>query len=964
MYWYRKKHETSATPPRKRENRKTQTMENTVFQEDTLCAGDRSRWSADCLAAAQRAVRASQPVGFVAGYYDDVLTITDVSSYFLENLGYTYENFMQATGGSLKPLFYGENQSFLEPDRWPNIHGAGDGRLLTRDGLPMYARLYKEEAVDADGRPMWVLAAKVDWTQQNLTLVNSVIQSGLWYVDCDEAGNQLGIVFSHEFRTMLGFHDVLDFPNDFSVWEERIHPEDHARVMQLWNAAVADRTGNVKYEAEYRMQLRDGSYQWFRDSAESTRNVNGIVRRLVGVFINIDAEKQAELNAQRVKELSRENHMKDLLIQGTLKLVDHYALCDLANDRYNFYDMTPYEVYPRQGLYSNLVKRIGENFQLIAVGEDISEAFSPERIRAALQDPDDVYRFEYASKDEAVSKSISITPVTWKNGQVEQVLFVSQDTTQEKQTERQARMALKDAYDAANRANRAKTAFLSNMSHDIRTPMNAIVGMTAIAGANIENQERVLDCLGKITQASRHLLGLINEVLDMSRIESGKVVLTEEEFNLGELIDNLIAMAKSSIEEHHHAFEVRLETIEHEAVCGDALRIQQMITNILSNAIKYTPDGGSITFSLAERPTAHKGVGCYVFTVADNGVGMTEEFQKVLFEPFTRADDKRTSKIQGTGLGMAITRNIVNMMNGTIKVESAPGKGSTFTVTVFLKLQEAEAVDNEILADLPVLVVDDDAVCRESTVTMLEEIGIDGEAAASGPEAVERTVERHQRQQDYFAVLVDWKMPGMDGIETTRAIRQQVGRDVPIIVLTAYDYAEIEEEARKAGVDDFIAKPLFRSRLTAALKNLVEGRPIQPAHDGLEHLTQNDYHDKHILLVEDNALNREIAQELIGMTGANVEVAENGQEAVDAFAAAPAGHFDLIFMDIQMPLMNGYEAAAAIRSTRKGLRVPIVAMTANAFAEDVILAKNAGMNEHLAKPLDLHKLNDVLKRWL
>ena len=801
-------------------------MENTVFQEDTLCASDRSRWSADCLAAAQRAVRASQPVGFVAGYYDDALTITDVSSYFLENLGYTYENFMQATGGSLKPLFYGENQSFLEPDRWPNIHGAGDGRLLTRDGLPMYARLYKEEAVDADGRPMWVLATKVDWTQQNLSLVNRVIQSGLWYIDYDEKGRQTGMVYSHEFRAMLGYHDVLDFPNELASWERLLHPEDHDRVMAALTTAINDEKGGWKYDIEYRMKMPDGSYQWFRDSAETSRRLDGVARRMVGIFVNIDKRKQAE-----------------------------------------------------------------------AVAE-------------------------------------------------------------------QASNALRDAYNAANRANRAKTAFLSNMSHDIRTPMNAIVGMTAIAGANMDNQERVLDCLGKITQASRHLLGLINEVLDMSRIESGKVVLTEEEFNLGELIDNLIAMAKSSIEEHHHAFEVRLDKIEHEAVCGDALRIQQMITNILSNAIKYTPDGGSITFSLAERPTTHKGVGCYVFTVADNGVGMTEEFQKVLFEPFTRADDKRTSKIQGTGLGMAITRNIVNMMNGTIKVDSAPGKGSTFTVTVFLKLQETEAVDNEILADLPVLVVDDDDVCRESTVTMLEEIGIDGEAAASGPEAVERTVERHQRQQDYFAVLVDWKMPGMDGIETTRAIRQRVGRDVPIIVLTAYDYAEIEEEARKAGVDDFIAKPLFRSRLTAALKNLVEGRPIQPAHDGLEHLTQNDYHDKHILLVEDNALNREIAQELIGMTGANVEVAENGQEAVDAFAAAPAGHFDLIFMDIQMPLMNGYEAAAAIRSTRKGLRVPIVAMTANAFAEDVILAKNAGMNEHLAKPLDLHKLNDVLKRWL
>ena len=801
-------------------------MENTVFREDRFCSFGPSQLNADCFAAAERALRASQPVGFVVGCYDDALTVTDVSEYFLENLGYTYEEFMQATGGSLRPLFYGENQSFLAPDRWPGIQGAGDGRLLTKDGLPLYARLYKDDAVDAAGRPVWVLAAKVDWTQQNLSLVNSVIQSGLWYIDYDEKGRQTGMVYSHEFRVMLGYHDVLDFPNEISSWEKLIHPADRARVLAALHAAAADETGTVKYDVEYRMKMPDGSYQWFRDSAEASRRLNGTARRMVGIFVNVDKRKRAE-----------------------------------------------------------------------AVAE-------------------------------------------------------------------QASSALKDAYDAANRANRAKTEFLSNMSHDIRTPMNAIVGMTAIARANIGNQERVVDCLGKITQASRHLLALVNEVLDMSRIESGKVVLTEEEFNLGELVDNLVTMAKPSIEEHHHHFEVRLEKIEHEAVCGDSLRIQQMVTNILSNAIKYTPDGGHITFSLAERPTASGNLGCYEFMVEDDGVGMTPEFQKVLFEPFTRADDQRTSKIQGTGLGMAIARNIVNMMNGTIKVDSAPGKGSKFTVTIFLKRQDISAEKVEELADLSVLVVDDDELSREGAVEMLEEIGIDAEAVSSGPEAVERTVKRHEEQNDFFAILMDWQMPGMDGITATRKIRSRVGRDVPIIVLTAYDYAEIEEEARAAGVNDFIAKPLFRSRLTAALKNLVDGRPIQLPKESLEHLTQNDFRGKNILLVEDNALNREIAQELIEMTGASVETAENGQEAVDVFAAAPAGHFDLIFMDIQMPQMNGYQAAAAIRSLPKGLRVPIVAMTANAFAEDVILAKNAGMNEHLAKPLDLHKLNDVLNRWL
>ena len=532
--------------------------------------------------------------------------------------------------------------------------------------------------------------------------------------------------------------------------------------------------------------------------------------------------------------------------------------------------------------------------------------------------------------------------------------------------EHQTMLAVEAALEVAEKASKAKTDFLSNMSHDIRTPMNAIVGMTAIAGANINNPERVADCLGKITQSSHHLLGLINEVLDMSRIESGKVVLNEEAFNLAELVDDLIGINKGSIAAHGHSLDVHLHKLEHEDVYGDSLRIQQVITNILSNAIKYTPDGGHIVFSIAEQPTHSPGVGCYQFTVKDNGIGMTPEFQKILFEPFTRADDKRTTKIQGTGLGMAIAQNTVNMMNGTIDVESELGKGSKFTVTIFLKLQNRSTEQIDELAHLPVLVVDDDVLCCESTVEMLQEVGIDGEWTTSGEEAVARAAAHHEAHNDYFAVLVDWKMPGMNGVELTRCIRQKLGKALPIIVLTAYDYTDIEDEARTAGVNDFITKPLFRSRLTAALKNLVAGKPNAADRNELDELARCDYTGKRILLVEDNALNREIAKEIIGMTGVSIECAENGREAVEKFTAAPVGYYDLIFMDIQMPLMNGYETTAAIRAQtlHGGQTIPIVAMTANAFAEDVVLSRNAGMNDHIAKPLDLNKLNDVLQQWL
>ena len=539
------------------------------------------------------------------------------------------------------------------------------------------------------------------------------------------------------------------------------------------------------------------------------------------------------------------------------------------------------------------------------------------------------------------------------------------DVSQEKKAEIESHKALKDAYRAAENASRAKTEFLSNMSHDIRTPMNAIVGLTAIAGANIESQDRVVECLGKITKSSRHLLGLINEVLDMARIESGRISLAEEDFSLPELVDNLLTLTKPAIDEHQHRLEVHVEHIEHEAVCGDSLRIQQVFVNLMSNAVKYTPDGGNITLTIKEKPNGFSELGCYEFSIEDNGIGMTPEFQKIMFEPFSRADDHRTTKVQGTGLGMAIARNIVNLMNGDIQVESAPNKGTKITVTVYLKLQENEKEQEKELLDLPVLVVDDDKTCCESTVATLQEIGIAGEWVLTGKEAVERCAARHKTGRDYFAVILDWKMPEIDGIATARKIRERVGEDVTIIILTSFDFSEIEEEARAAGVNAFMAKPLFRSRLTATLRQFTSGKKEKNARNYLEDFAKENYAGKRILLVEDNELNREIATEIIGMTGVTIDSAENGKIAVEKVMEAPEKWYDLIFMDIQMPIMNGYEATAAIRALAGSRgKVPIIAMTANAFAEDVQLAKNTGMNEHIAKPLDLNKLNDVLKQWL
>ena len=738
--------------------------------------------------------------------------------------------------------------------------------------------------------------------------------------------------------------------------------EDKKTVTNFYNRAYI--TEKLKgLETELRQDCRivlNGEERW----------VSNVVMRgeiedseYAMIFLRDITESKAE-TARRM-QMASDNASMDLLIKSMVRLLDRFVVCDLENDRYRFYNLQGEMIYAPTGTYHDFVEQVAAKYKTLEPLDALAALISPENIRRNLQGENDIYKFEYCSMDENTYKIASIIPLEWNGTKLVKALLASMDVSQEKKAEIESHNALKDAYRAAENASRAKTEFLSNMSHDIRTPMNAIVGLTAIAGANIESQDRVVECLGKITKSSRHLLGLINEVLDMARIESGRISLAEEDFRLPELVDNLLTLTKPAIDEHHHQLEVHIEHIEHEAVCGDSLRIQQVFVNLMSNAVKYTPDGGNITLTIKEKPNGFSELGCYEFSIEDNGIGMMPEFQKIMFEPFSRADDHRTTKVQGTGLGMAIARNIVNLMNGDIQVESAPNKGTKITVTVYLKLQENEKEQEKELLDLPVLVVDDDKTCCESTVATLQEIGIAGEWVLTGKEAVERCAARHKTGRDYFAVILDWKMPEIDGIATARKIRERVGEDVTIIILTSFDFSEIEEEARAAGVNAFMAKPLFRSRLTATLRQFTSGKKEENARNYLEDFAKENYAGKRILLVEDNELNREIATEIIGMTGVTIDSAENGKIAVEKVMEAPEKWYDLIFMDIQMPIMNGYEATAAIRALAGSRgKVPIIAMTANAFAEDVQLAKNTGMNEHIAKPLDLNKLNDVLKQWL
>ena len=538
------------------------------------------------------------------------------------------------------------------------------------------------------------------------------------------------------------------------------------------------------------------------------------------------------------------------------------------------------------------------------------------------------------------------------------------DITEIKEEKRQKQL-LQDALNAASAANKAKSEFLSRMSHDIRTPMNAIIGMTAIAGAHIEEQDRVADCLAKITSSSRLLLGLINEVLDMAKVESGNIVLAEEKIDMAGMTQSIINMIQPMIDRKKQFFEAHIEDVKDEMVIGDLQRLQQVLLNLLSNATKYTPEGGHILFEIKEKPSMQRGMGCYEFSVSDDGIGMTQDFLERIFEPFERADDEAIRSIPGTGLGMAISKNIVEMLDGTIQVESTYGKGSKFTATFCLRLQEQPEWNTASLAGLPILVVDDDEIVCVDVCERLEKMGMDGEYTLCGRDAVEKVVSAHYKGRDYFAVIIDLRMPGMDGIETTRRIRAQVGKEVPIIMISAYDWSEFEDEAVKAGVNDFIVKPLFQSRLVYKLNQLVS-KQSEPISKGFNSLPQGEYGGKRILLAEDNALNREIATELLSAVNLDVEVAENGQLAVNMVQEKPEDYYDLIFMDMQMPVMDGCDAVRNIRGlNRKDVkRMPIIAMTANAFSDDVEKTKAAGMNEHLSKPIDMEVLSQTLAKWL
>lgn len=523
---------------------------------------------------------------------------------------------------------------------------------------------------------------------------------------------------------------------------------------------------------------------------------------------------------------------------------------------------------------------------------------------------------------------------------------------------------LQDALLVAQKANDAKRDFLSRMSHEIRTPMNAIIGMSAVAFNYLDDKKRTADCLSKITFSSKHLLMLLNDVLDMSKIENGKLNIRQELFDLKNLVTSLADINYGIATAKGLAFEIVISGFKDELLLGDSMRVNQILLNLLSNAIKFTPKGGSVRLEIRMLRSASDKIWLR-FIVKDSGIGMKKEFLEHLYEPFEQADNGIARKYGGTGLGMAITKNFVAIMDGTIEVESQEGAGTTFMVDLPFGVSKVDKKTAAEMEEMRVLVVDDDNDTCEHAAVLLKGMGVNVDWALNGFEAIEKV--RSACEDDgrcYDVCFIDWCMPELDGIETARRMRRYVGPDVLIIIISAYDWSGIEEQAKAAGVNAFIAKPFFASNLYNTL--LTVSRKPELGFSAVGNKETYDFGGKKVLLVEDNELNMEIASELLKFVNLQVEHAENGKVAVDIFRNSKEKEYALIFMDIQMPLMNGYDAARCIRSSEHPAAgtIPIIAMTANAFNDDVQAAFDAGMNGHLAKPIDVEVLYKTIARYI
>ena len=715
-----------------------------------------------------------------------------------------------------------------------------DYRFLRKDGSVRWFRSKGFLSRDPHGMPIEFRGVTIDITREkehdalydalqneavSLDTIHEMLGSGKWTMDFDEAGAMVRVNWSDEFRRMLGYQDLNDFPDVLESWSGLLHPDDREHVLKEFNETISDYTGQKTYDVEYRLLTKNRGYRWYRAVGKPTRRPDGAPITYIGVFIDITDQK----------EMTRE----------------------LAQQR--------------------------------------------ESLRLALEE--------------------------------------------------------------ANQANKAKTAFLSNMSHEIRTPMNAIIGLDRIVLNDPGISETTREHLEKIGLSAQHLLSIINDILDMSRIESGRITVKNEEFSFSKTLAQVNTIISGQCREKGIDYKCLVKGAVDDYYIGDDMKLRQVMINILGNAVKFTPPGGTVRL-VVEAIARFNEKTTLRFIFSDTGIGMSQVFLPRLFDAFSQEDSSSTSRFGSTGLGMAITKNFVELMNGTISVESEKNKGTTFTVTVTLIDcdQKSIGVEEDVLHphELCVLVIDDDPIACEHAQLVLGQAGVNCEKALSGAEGLQMAKVRQARREPYHLILVDWRMPDMDGIETTRQIRAAVGTETPVIILTSYNWDDIEDEAKAAGVDTFVAKPLFAGTVLDEFRDTFKKKAVKPVREKV------DLKCRRVLLAEDVDVNAEIMMMILSMREILADHAENGRIAVEKFAEHEAGYYDAILMDMRMPEMDGLEATRRIRAMDRpdAKSIPIIALTANAFDEDVQRSMQAGLNAHLSKPVEPDILFETLEGLL
>lgn len=677
---------------------------------------------------------------------------------------------------------------------------------------------------------------------------------------------------------------------------------------------------------------------------------------LIGLLLYREHQNLLKLQAENLLErkilAASARESNNLILGINLNTGDYRVMADTKNQAEGFSDILLYDA-----LIDYFAKQVTEEDYI-----DFKARFKMSRLKKYFAEGNkrEYMELRAVKAGEQHWLAVEVTAVEADDG-VPRAVYTSKIIDEAKEMEDNRRFMLQNALDMAEHANRAKTTFLNNMSHDIRTPLNAVIGFTALAAAHIDDKAAVQAYLDKISVSGKHLLSLINDVLDMSRIESGNVKVEENEVHLPDILHDLRTIIYSNIKAKQLDLFIDTQDVVHENILTDKLRLNQVLLNIASNAVKYTPAGGMVSIRIIEKACDNPAYGNYEFRIKDNGIGMSEEFQKHIFESFTREKTSTVSGIRGTGLGMALSKNIVDMMHGTITVTSEVGKGSEFVVALRLKLssRKVETVNPPELVGMRALVVDDDLNICSSVTKMLKSMGVRSDWTTIGKEAIFRARFALEQNDGFGIFIIDWMMPDMNGIEVVRRIRAVIGNDKPIIVLTSYDWSEIETEAREAGVTAFCSKPIFMSELREVLS-----APFMKT--VTEEEKHNDFKGKNILLVEDNKLNQEIAASILKMAGFNVDTAEDGTVAVEKITNSAEGTYDVVLMDIQMPIMNGYAATKAIRALENKVKadIPIIAVTADAFAEDRQKALDAGMNGHISKPIEIPKLLEALSKVL